>query len=58
VVTPLENASQISTSCKTRRNSRDKYRICERKIVAKGTQICVEKIHQYFEQSSDSSNIM
>jgi hypothetical protein len=58
VVTPLENASQIITSCETRRNSRDKYRICERKIAAKRAEICVEKIHQYFEQNSDSNNIM
>jgi len=43
VVTPFENASQIITSCKTRRNCRDKYRICERKIAAKEAQICVEK---------------
>jgi hypothetical protein len=43
VVTPLENASQIITSCKTRRNSRDKYRIFERKIAAEEAHICVEK---------------
>jgi hypothetical protein len=58
VVKPLENALQIITSCKTRRNSRDKYRICERKIVAKEAQISVVKIHPYFEQNSDSNNIM
>ena len=58
VVTPLENASQFITSCKTRRNSKDKYRICERKIAAKEAQICVGKIHQYFEQNSDSNNII
>jgi len=58
VVTPLENASQIIASCKTRRNCRDKYRICERKIATKESQVCVEKIHHYFEQNSDSNNIM
>jgi hypothetical protein len=44
VVTLLENASQ--TSLKTRRNSRNKYRIFEGKIAAKEAQICTEKIHQ------------
>jgi hypothetical protein len=33
-------------------------RICERKIAAKEAQICVKKIHQYFEQNSDNNNII
>jgi len=58
MVTPLENTSQSVTSCKTRETAEINTESVKEKLLLRRLKYVLKKIHQYFEQISDSNNIM